>query len=83
MGQKLIISSDFMYFSNILTLPFIICVVKQSGSLKSHHGISVKWSQYRDSGPADPPLVYKISFCVCLFTFGHVDFIFDTCELWK
>ena len=30
-GEKLIISSDFGYVSNILTLPSIICADKQSG----------------------------------------------------
>ena len=34
MGQKLIISSDFGYFSNILTPPSIICVDKRSGGCK-------------------------------------------------
>ena len=33
-GEKLIISSDFEYVSNILTLPSIICANKRSGGCK-------------------------------------------------
>ena len=33
-GEKLIISSDFGYVSNILTLPSIICADKRSGGCK-------------------------------------------------
>ena len=32
--------------------------------VKSHHGISVNWSQYQDTGPTDPSLIengYKIN----------------------
>ena len=56
----LILSSDFGCVSNILTLPSIIYVSKQTGGFKPRHSISVKCSRYRDTGPTDPSLLHII-----------------------
>ena len=39
MGKRLVISSDFGYISNILTLASIICVHNEVAVVKSHRGI--------------------------------------------
>ena len=56
MGQKLIISSDFGWVSNILIIPLYV-FTSEVAVVKSHHGISVKCSRYRDTGTTDPSLV--------------------------
>ena len=42
------ISSDFEYVSNILTLPLYV-LTSEVAVVKSRHGISVKCSRYRDT----------------------------------
>ena len=60
MGQKLIISSDFGYVSNVLTLPLYV-LTSEVAVVKSHHSISVKCSRYRDTRPTDPSLIRAVS----------------------
>ena len=54
-GEKLIISSDFKYVSNILTLASLYVLISEVAVVKSNHGISVKCSRYRDAGTTTHP----------------------------
>ena len=51
-------SSEFGYVSNIIQLFHPLFVfTSEVAVVKSHHGISVKWSRYRDTRPTNPSLI--------------------------
>ena len=62
-GEKLIISSDSGYVSNILTLPSIICADKRSGGCKissRYFSKMLSTPRYRTYRPI--PSIYKVTF---------------------
>ena len=61
-GQKLIISSDFGYVSNILTLPSIISVGKQDGGFKT--SLQYFSKMLPTPGPTDPSLHKINALCI-------------------
>ena len=65
MGIKLIILSDFGYISNILALPSIIYVDKQSIGCKILSLYFSKCSQYTNTGPTDISIIFMIIEQLC------------------
>ena len=60
---RFVVSFQFLSFPSMAS---------EVAAVKSHHGISVKCSQYRDTGPTNPSLTYSTCIVyvfawVCLF----------------